>query len=349
MRKILIIAIAVALLGGCSRAKRDAFGSFNAVFAFVDSEEADFTKEPLRMAIERTIVTPQHEKLFRIVWGDTSTFEDATKHHIVLIAASLQSSGDFGDYIRRSLSPEVIESVRAGEYSLFVRRDPWARKQLLVIITAPTAEGLQSHILTKMDDLFHILNEFCNENVAEWLFGSYRGQEEKYELEKRIADEYGFFIRVPRMFDWESGTAAERFIWLRALDPERWVFVWWMPIDSVSAGLFSLRLLAHLRDSICDVHYEGDSLQPGTLKYERTSLNGLPAIMYRARWYNSQNLSGGPVVGFVVDDIRNGRRYIIDGAVFAPGARKEPYLRHCEIVIRSFKTQIEDRFASEAQ
>ncbi len=45
---------------------------------------------------------------------------------------------------------------------------------------------------------------------------------------------------------------------------------------------------------------------------------------------------GGPVVGYVLDDIEHKRRYILDGAVFAPGVRKEPYLRHCELIMLSF-------------
>ena len=60
-------------------------------------------------------------------------------------------------------------------------------------------------------------------------------------------------------------------------------------------------------------------------------------MKYRARWKNSRIVAGGPVVGYVFDDTLHGRRYIIDGAVFAPGIRKEPYLRHCEVIMHTFE------------
>ncbi len=326
----------LVVLFGCGERKPDAIGSFNAVFAFADRDELPLIKEPIEIALARQIVTPRPERLFRVHWGDTSDFENAVKHHIVLIAASLSSPGDWGAFVRGSLSEAARESVEAGRFNLFVRQDPWARKQILIVLTAPTPEALRDYILTHTDEIFGVVNDFCNEQVALWLFGSYQGRGERFDLERRIAREYGFGIRVPRMFDWEAGTGASRFLWLRALEPERWVFVWWTPIDSQSAGRVSLAWLQHVRDSLCAIYYEGDSIEPGTLTYERVTFLGRPAILYRARWRNSAKVLGGPVVGFVFDDLARGRRYVLDGAVFAPGVRKEPYLRHCEVIMRSF-------------
>ena len=331
---------------GCSGMKREALGSFNVIYAFVDEAEMDDVKEPLEITFERQIITPRPEKLFRINWGDTSSFGDATAHHIVLVAASLESPGHWGAFVRRSISNETRDSVRAGRYHIFVKRDEWASKQILIVLTARTSGELRDFILSNTDYLFGIVNDFCNENVALWLFGEYGGEAERVDVERKILREYGFGIRVPRMFDWEAGSGDEHFIWLRALEPERWIFVWWAPIDSQSTGKISLKWLRHIRDSLCAIYYEGDSIQEGSITYERTifrtmglsdtSETGLPALMYRARWRNSQKALGGPVVGFVMDDVKSGRRYIIDGAVFAPGVRKEPYIRHCEVIIRSF-------------
>lgn len=329
---------AIALLLGCSDMKRDAIGSFNFIFAFADDAELDFVREPIEISIERPIVTPRPEKLFRIQWGDTADIENASKHHIVLIAASLKSPADWGAYVRMNLSPEAMDSVKTGRFNIFIRNDPWMQNQILIILTARSAEELRQYILKNTNEIFDIINDYCNRNVADWIFGSYFGRKEKLDIERRIAEEYGFGIRVPRMFDWEKGTPHDRFLWLRALEPERWVFVWWTPLDSASVGKISLKWFSHIRDSLCAIFYEGDSLQPGMLTYERTTLLGMPAIMYRSRWRNPAAAFGGPVVGFILDDSTHSRRYILDGAVFAPAVRKEPYLRHCEVILRSFRT-----------
>ncbi|MCD6418118.1 DUF4837 family protein [bacterium] len=324
------------LVAGCVNMKPEAVGSFNSVYVFVDDFELSQLREPLEISLERPIITPRPERLFRLQWCDTSSLDNATKHHIVFIAASLSSPGDWGAYIRMNLSPQALDSVKKGKYNLFVKRDVWARNQILIILTAPTADALRDYVLSNTDKIFKIVNDYCNENVAKWLFGKFEGRSEKFDIEKKIAVEYGFGIRVPRMFDWEKGKADEHFIWLRALEPERWVFVWWTALDSADAGKISLKWFTHIRDSLCAVYYEGDSLQQGFLTYERTTLDGLPGIMYRSRWFNSKKSLGGPVVGFILDDVENSRRYILDGAVFAPGIKKEPYLRHCEVILRSF-------------
>ncbi|RKZ35148.1 hypothetical protein DRQ33_00385 [bacterium] len=337
MRKLLPIFITFLFICGCSDFKPEAIGSYNAVFAFADPQEIEYVRQPLQIAIEHKIITPRPEKLLRIIWGDTLTFHDATRHHIVLIAASLQSQGEFGALIRNSLSEEAYNKVEQGEKIFFVKSDVWAKNQILLILTANTPQEIRKYILTNMDTIFETINNFTNENVARWLYSKYSGETERYELERRIVEEYGFGIRVPRMFEWESGNAKNRFLWLRALEPERWVFVWWTPLNSTIKGKLSLKWLRHTRDSLCQIYYEGDSLVDGTLVYEHSELNEFPAIKYRARWKNINAVAGGPVVGYVFDDTLNQRRYILDGAVFAPGIRKEPYIRHCEVIINSFE------------
>lgn len=333
----LAVGLLVLLFAGCGHPKPDAIGSYNAVFTYVDPQEMDFVREPLKIAIERQIITPRPEKLLRIVWGDTSTFEDGTHHHIVLIAASLESPGFFGAWVRRSLTGEAMDTARSGAV-MFVKHDVWAKNQIVLIITGPTPEHIRTFILKNTNLIFNTINDYTNENVANYLFSGYQGEREKFDIERRIVSEYGFGIRVPRMFDWEKGTGKERFLWLRALEPERWVFVWWTPLDSVPKGKVSLSWLQHIRDSLCLIYYEGDSLIDGTLTYELVRFKGFPAMKYRARWKNSRIVAGGPVVGYVFDDTLHGRRYIIDGAVFAPGIRKEPYLRHCEVIMHTFET-----------
>ncbi len=338
MKIIWTFLVLLSLLAvGCSKMKPEAIGSYNVIYTFADKCEMEKLREPLEIAFEHPIKTPRPEKLFRIEFGDTSTLDNATAHHIVLVSASLASPGDWGAYIRMNLSSQALDSVKLGKYNIFIKHDIWAKNQILIILTAPTVDELSDYIISHTDELFKIVNDYCNENVANWLFSEYSGEGKKVDLEKKIAQRYGFGIHIPRMFDWEKGTAENHFLWLRALEPERWVFVYWTPLDSASIGKISLKWFTHTRDSLCAIFYEGDSLQHGFLTYERATLDGLSGIMYRSRWFNAKRAFGGPVVGFILDDVDNNRRYILDGAVFAPGIKKEPYLRHCEVIMRSFR------------
>jgi hypothetical protein len=48
---------------------------------------------------------------------------------------------------------------------------------------------------------------------------------------------------------------------------------------------------------------------------------------------------GGPFVNYSFYDQASGRLYLIDGSVFAPGYDKLDFLRHMEIIARTFRTQ----------
>lgn len=333
---IVFYILLVFLFCGCSSPKRDAIGSFNAVQVLVDPAERKIVEEPLRLVLEIPIQTPRPEKLFRVHIIDSADFEYVSRCHIVMAVASLRAGGHVGEFIRRSLNEDAIDAVKKGEAQIFVKRDPWAKKQILIILTARSPEEIYTYVMTHGGEIFKLIDDFANEQISHWLFGEFQGVGERKDLEEKIAMEYGFGIRIPRNFEWEKGNADERFLWLRALEPERWVFVYWEPLDSAGKKMTVGRLF-HLRDSLCSIYYDGDSLVPDRITWETSELAGKLVPKYRAFWKNSRRAIGGPVVGYILDDTLNRRRYIIDMAVFAPGIRKEPYLRHCDIIAKSFE------------
>ncbi len=335
-RFLFSLVITAILLSGCAKPRRNAIGSFNAVYTFVDNSEIDILKESIEIALAREIQTPQKELLFRVIFREQNDFENATRHHIVLIIASINSNDDWGRYIRENLSSEALEGVKEGELNIFIKKDVWAKKQIFIIVTARSVHELRAYLLTNGEGIFTLVNNFCNEHVGYWLFDEFMGKSEKFELIEKIIRTYGFAIRIPRMFDWEKGLSKNRFLWLRAIDPERWVFVYWEPLNLIHFESPSLIWLANTRDSLCAIYYEGDQVVRNKLVYERKTIAGLSAINYRGMWKNRQKNIGGPMFGYIIDDIKHNRRYILDGAVFAPGARKEPYLRHCEIIMNTF-------------
>lgn len=331
-----ILFITLLFFIGCSSPKRDAMGSFNAVQVLVDPGEKMIVEEPLRLVLEVPIQTPRPEKLFRVHIIDSADFDYVTRCHIVFIVASLVSGGPVGDFVRKNLNKDALDAVKNGEAQIFVKKDPWAKKQILVILTGRNAEEIYSYIMRYGREMFKIVDDFTNDQVAQWLFSEFQGQGERKDLEGKIASEYGFGIRIPRNFEWGKGTAQERFLWLRALEPERWVFIFWEPLDSAMPKM-TVGKLYHLRDSLCAIYYEGDSLDRNKISWETSELAGMSVPKYRSLWKNSKKAIGGPVVGYILDDTVNHRRYIIDMAVFAPGIRKEPYLRHCEVIAKSFE------------
>ncbi len=335
---IFILSIA-ALNFSCKPLKREAYGSFNRIYVFSDDAEAQFYKEHLSTFVEREIKTPKLEKVYTIFWGDTATFDRATHYHILIITASLNSPDFFGALLRKSLSAEARAAIERNEQNIFFIKDVWAKNQLVIFISGATPELTENALITGGERLYARITEYTNSNVAQWLFGSFNGRNERIDIEQKIARECHFTIRIPRMFELEKGSCEQNFIWLRALEPERWVFISWQRLDSIADRRISMRDIAMLRDSLCDIYYEGDVVDEQIpMFFTHDTLDGKPVLRYNGRWANHTTYLGGPFFGYILDDIAGNRRYMIDCAVFAPGSRKEPYLRHCEVIARTFST-----------
>ncbi len=330
-----LITIAV-LLGLSCELPREAVGSYRKIPVFADEGERDEIAPLLSAALERKITTPRDETIFTLEYIDTTQYDRLKSARTVIIAASLESPGPAGEFIRTSLSPDAIKAVKANEYWIVAKENLWADGQLVVILIAPNEDALSVRLQLGSAELFNLINDSVNERVSQWLFGSAFGEGERIALEDSIASSYGFGIRVPRYWEWEKGAPDERFLWLRALEPERWVFVWWTEMDSTTD--FSVEWWRHIRDSLCAIYYEGDSVSPEFVpETSGVYIGGRPAVQIRALWENRNTNLGGPILSYVLSDPRTQRLFIVDGAVFAPAVKKEPYLRHVEIVCKSLR------------
>ncbi|HHS49674.1 MAG TPA: DUF4837 family protein [candidate division Zixibacteria bacterium] len=318
--------------------REDAVGSYQNIMVLVDAGEADILAPRLSEALEVEIITPRAETIFTLNYVDSTKIDRMKIARTSIIAASLESPGQAGRFIRGSLSPEALRAVEGGEW-IIAKKDLWANGQLTVILAAPTVEALEARIFLGAEELFRLVNNSVNERHGEWLFGRVFTEGEKIALQDSIAGEYGWAIRIPRYWDWEKGSYEERFLWLRALEPERWIFVWWTPLDSSMD--FSVERWQHVRDSLCEIYYEGDIV---SAKFEPETtgvmLGNRPAVQIRALWENPHTLLGGPIISYVLSDPMTNRLFIIDGAVFAPAVKKMPYLRQVEIVCRSFRADV---------
>ena len=322
-------------------------GSYRKIPVLIDSGESEELLPILSEALERELITPREEKIFELVPIDKNDFSRLKNARTSIVIASLESPGPAGRMIRGALSPDAIKAIESNMRWIIVKKDLWAEGQIVIFITAPNLDALSVQLGLGKDRLFSLINDSVNDRVSKWLFEDFFGEGEKLALEDSVAEDYGFGIKIPRFFNWEKGRGEEKFIWLRALEPERWVFVWWTDMDSEVE--YNIGWWRHVRDSLCRIYYEGDSVaRHCALKMEGDKIGGRPVVGIRGLWENSENHLGGPFVSYVLSDPVTRRIFIVDGAVFAPVVKKEPYLRHVEIICKSFRGDL-PQFYSERQ
>ncbi len=312
---------------------REAFGSYYNIFVITGGPHSRQMETLVEKHLQKTIATPALEDIFRLHFVDSTTFINNLERRNLVCVTTLNAEGFAGDLARRLLSDEAKAKVMEGGSYLFVKEDIWARGQTFGLLVGTDADMLAWAIENEGPRLATIFDERVTELLADGLFGNrYRYEEKK--IEKQIEREYGFHVGVPTGFVLEK--KGDDFIWLRHLTPEKWLFVHRMPLEGAYAVTGTT--FAAFRDSICAIWYEGDIVDSIMTIEEEFTSNGLAGWRIDGLWVNPGAVLGGPFQTYVLDDTLNNIRYTVDGAVFAPGVKKEKYFRHVEVMLASFRT-----------
>jgi len=289
----------------------------------------------LRKAIEakfgRIISTPQPEPLFNIVWVDGKTLTDRTRNPLFLMAASLTGQGPTTDLLSRMLTPDVREGVEAGEYSIFTRCDPWARRQLLLLLVGRTRQELGRRMDGWVDTLYQRALDFEYERIV----GELVKPTKHRRYERKLNDGSGFSLRLQIDYIESQGNDSLGFVRFIRHHPERWIMVAWGELDSTSH--LAPGFIYNHRKSLGEAFLDPVMTYDDRWEWEETTLNGFPVILVRGLWATIGPIGGGPFFSYCLAIPEENRYYIIDGAVLAPGEAKMVYLWQLEAIVHTFE------------
>lgn len=330
MRRTFFIPILLLLLsGGCSPLP-PGIGSDHEVMVLANPGEWEMVYPLLQEIFERRVYTPQEEKVFTVRRIDQSKFDLYKKSRNLLIISPLNSSGPATQEIGSLLSPQARQMVEEGRAFLFAKRDVWAKDQELVILTAPTYPVLRAKLFEGKEDVFRVMEKALNEKTMVWLFK----KDEQRKLEREIFQKWGWSLRIPWGFSLRD--EAPGFVWLLKKAPDRWISIWWEESgDSILTPQWAIRK----RNEVGKTYYGGDEVAPDYTGWRRVSLNGHRGWEVWGAWRNPKLVAGGPFKLYCFWDQESKRRYLLDGALFAPGIKKEPYLRQLDLIMQTFTTK----------
>ena len=339
--KAVLAATSFALLLislGCFRKPQGA-GQDTGLFVIADSTNWVALEPALKDVFERTIKTPQPEKVFGVHWVPPRRFSQfATRKNLVL-AGALQSEGEIDGQISKMLSPEVKNRVIDGSAFYFPKDNPWAEGQLLVVLVSNTVTELQDKL---MENKKHLYELFQTRLLEETSAKMYQRLEQK-ELAEKLLNQYGWTVRIQHDYIVNKERPQDRFIMLRRSLPgrERWLFVHW--IDDADPSIVDERWVINTRNKQTEKFYEVDLINEEYTSSREVEFLGRSALMLEGLWANEAKMAGGPFRNYTFYDEDSGRIYMIDIAVFFPGGEKEPFLRQLDIMAHSFKTANEIR------
>lgn len=198
--------------------------------------------------------------------------------------------------------------------------DPWLRGQAAGLFWTESRDSLLPLLQRAQNRIFLDVDRATFATVRARLLALPRDA----EAERRLRRVAGFGLRVPRGYDVRVDPGTGAVLLLDPGPPARLLRVAPAPSAHPAADLRRVReaLARTFRPHERTLDLADPTLSPGEMVGARRQIHG--------RWEDDQVSAAGPFRFYEI--VREGRRYYVDLAVFAPGRPKLPYLRELQAI-----------------
>ena len=331
---LIAILVFCFLFTGCTQ-KPISLGSNDKVAVIADSALWGKIDSLVRKAIEKERFTPQPERIFSIILHQPEKLAVLTRYPHILFLGTLDQEGDTKQLLDNMLSPEARKKVEQDSLYIFQKNDPWSKNQLLIVLVSRDLPTLQKRLRENENSVFQIFDSDAQKLVHNQMYGKY----EKKEIGKKLFKEHDWTVRVQRDFVLAMDSTEAKFVWLRRINPQREFFVYWQSTNDPS--ILSREWIIETRDNLTKDFYAGDFIfQDDDVKAidKIVDFRGRYAILLDGVWQNEKHMIGGPFRSYAFYDESQGRLYLVDSSVFAPGEHKWPYMRQVIAMANTFRT-----------
>ncbi len=332
---LIAIVLAFVTILSCGM-KKDSLGSQDKIIILADSTQWLDIEDDVLAVMERIQYTPQPEPIFELLHREPKDLKDLIRFPNLLFVGSLDIENDMTELLKKMLSDDALARVQEDSAFLFNKNDPWAMHQLLALAVAKDVETLKNNLTEHGDRIYNLFDENMSANV----FRSLYVQFEQDDINKSLMNKHGWNVRVQHDYYVAVDSADIRYVWLRRFNPQRWLSVYWEPVDDPS--LLSREWMLQRRAEVIEPFYDGDYVyEDSTIKVQEkvVDFNDRYAIRLDGVWQNEKHVMGGPFRSYGFYEETDGRLYLIDLAVFAPGRRKSEYLRQLDGIASTFRVK----------
>lgn len=278
---------------------------------------------------EQEIHTPTTEKIFDIkvvLLSEINNFR-YRKNCLVL--------GVLGDEVIDSLlAKSAMKKLMEGENYFFGGQDLFIKGQYVLIVSAPTIHKLKEIIRANKEFIFNCYIDNVRRIIKDELYKD--GYQE--QLSDRLLKNYGFSISVPK--GWIIVKEGMGFVEFIRHSPDRIISIQWetSPLDLSKSGESGLNkhVAIEMRNNIGHKYYDGDYVDTTLTSFFPVDFKaGIRAGKLIGIWQNDEQVMGGPFRSYVFS--KDGKIYMIDMHVFAPGMKKWKHLEQLETIAETFK------------
>ena len=334
------ILIITSLFFFCGKGhKKKAVGKRDVIMVLSDDRIYTKFQSRLNDIFQKEVMTPQPEKLYKIVKGTWEEFDVYKKWRNILLIGALNSSDPISQFIIKSLDQETVKLIQINQAFMFMKKNVWASDQGVMFLIAKNDSLLDMNLDMYSTQIFTVMDRSVDERVKNWLYE----KDEKITVSNDLKEKYHFSIRIPHFFHFAKNMPDSNFLWFTAAAPERWIFIKWRDIEEGEEIEINQNKAVFMRDSLSEIFYSKDSVNKEYTSALKTELNGMDAIRLQGLWENDSLIVGGPFINYQFFDRNTRRYYMIDGAIFAAGLEKSHYIKQLDVIINTFRTYSQEQ------
>jgi hypothetical protein len=155
-------------------------------------------------------------------------------------------------------------------------------------------------------------------------------------MTRALEERFGWSIAPPTGYDFFTTDAEEGFVFFRRTRPDRTIFVHW---ESGGPDLVSEEHVLSSREELAMRYFDGDVIErQRPLITERVDFLGRRAVRVSGWWGNRELVGGGAFRTYCFHEPTQGRVYIVDASLFAPGFDKTSLMRNLDAIAHTFST-----------
>jgi hypothetical protein len=306
--------------------KDSSYGEYEHIIVFADSALYKNIRPELEQTFDQFVYTPITEKSFYLELKPLHHLDKYKKYRNLLFIGLLDGEDDVSQYITQSFDIEVQQAIKAGRIFHIFQEDLFAKEQMVIFLSSTDLITLKQNLIAASDEIYKKLESYYFERLERLMFA---------KGEKKVLEKYGWRIKIQHDYNLVKESDDGNFIWLRRINPDRSMFVFRFPADSLIMS--DSQWLIDLRDSLTTIYYEGDSISQKDTYTVHTQFDDHTALKLVGIWQNHKLYIGGPFRTYAFFDKEQNYVYVIDILVTAPTRRKKPYLDQLEVIANSFQ------------
>jgi hypothetical protein len=221
-----------------------------------------------------------------------------------------------------------------------IKTNMYAKPQKVAVIKGTSDDEIIENLNQKAQEM---ITSFKNQELGEAQNRFLRS----LSKEKGIKDRFGVTLNIPSLY--KIVKQEDNFVWIEGQIRKGTVNIvaYEMPWDSFTADSTFVSDIVRMRDSIGSLYVPGPDV-PGKKTHMRTEpafapsvfpaeIAGKKAAEVRGLWDIKNYPMAGPFLTYIINDMENSRKMVVEGFTFAPATEKRDHMFELEAILKTLR------------